>query len=404
VFVALLVAARIYDPLDFGAFAVFSAIVSLFAVVMTLRLDLAIPIVPTEHGAIGLVTLCVAVVSGMTAVACLVVAFSEGSLAAALELQDDYLVWLVPIALGAAGLYQALNSWAVRERRFDLVSRALTRQGIGQAGSMVGIGLAVDGPAGLLIGGAVGRMGGIVAIGRPLVHGARDLAWRRTDAPWRQLLTRYRRFPLLSAPAALINSAGANAAPLLLAALYGPKTAGVFGLAVRLVGGPLTLFGDAVAQAYVGEAAKGHRDDDGTMRALLDATAKRLLLLGALPLAFLALAGPRLFSVLLGPEWEEAGEFVRVLSPMLLMQFVAVPISGSIFLVERQAEGLAWDVARLVVVVSTLVFAERAGWSADDALLLFSFGVAVMYGVLLALARHSVTHPRRVDPDQAVER
>lgn len=57
-----------------------------------------------------------------------------------------------------------------------------------------------------------------------------------------------------------------------------------------------------------------------------------------------------MFSLVLGPNWREAGELARLLAPSLLLQFIAVPVSQTLTILERQGVQLDWDISRLVLV------------------------------------------------------
>ena len=55
------------------------------------------------------------------------------------------------------------------------------------------------------------------------------------------------------APAGVLNVAGLYLPILLLAWLYGPVVAGYVGFTQRVLGLPMTLIGQSVAQVYLGE-------------------------------------------------------------------------------------------------------------------------------------------------------
>jgi len=75
-------------------------------------------------------------------------------------------LWLLPLSLAAAGLYQVLNFWALRCKAFTSIAHTRLAQGMGTVASQVSIGLVTLGPLGLLVGDVVGRAAGRPGAGR----------------------------------------------------------------------------------------------------------------------------------------------------------------------------------------------------------------------------------------------
>ena len=111
---------------------------------------------------------------------------------------------------------------------------------------------------------------------------------------------------------------------------------GFLGMAMRVIGLPLTMVGQGGAQVYLAEAAALEREDRTAMSDLLRRSLRRGALIGVVPGLVMILAGPQLFSLVLGPNWRGAGELARLLAPSLLLQFIAVPVSQALTILERQ--------------------------------------------------------------------
>src|SRR5205823_1724758 len=131
-------------------------------------------------------------------------------------------------------------------------------------------------------GDAIGRTSGSLGLGR--------MAWRadkayfvraRWQAVWRAAV-RYRRFPLISAGSALLNTAGFALPSLVIAQLYGAQVLGWFALVDRVMGMPSVIVGQAVSQVYMSEAAPLTRSNAVELKRLFFQTTKRLLWLGIL--------------------------------------------------------------------------------------------------------------------------
>ena len=147
---------------------------------------------------------------------------------------------------------------------------------------------------------------------------------------------RYRRFPLISAGSALVNTAGYVVPSLLFAHLYGPKVLGWFALVDRVLGIPAVLVGQAASQVYMGEAARLANTDPRALQRLFSQTLKGFLWIGALPCGLLLLLGPWVFAMVFGDEWREAGEFARLLALMHYVGFAVWPLMPTLNVLERQ--------------------------------------------------------------------
>lgn len=378
---------RVYTPEDFGVLTTYTSILSMFLVMAALRYELAIPMPDDENEAYHLLILALLSLGVVTISVLLGIWFLGDHLVRWLHLPDIRLcLWLLPASLLGAGGYQVLNQWAVRHRAFGLISRTKLSQGISQLVTQLGLGILVPGSFGLLAGDAVGRISGSGTLARLAAKHQRAATYQFRPAKLWEVARRYSRFPLLSVASGLMNAAGLQLPPLLLTIFYGPGVSGSFSLGQRLLAAPLALIGMAVGQVFVGEISHLRRQNPELMSGLFHKTALRLLLLGAAPIAAIAIGGPSLFQWLLGSQWGQAGVFVRGLAVMLIVQFAVVPLSQTLNMLERQDWQLGWDAVRLVAVAGSLFGARHLGWSANSAILAYGLVMLVSYVGLYLLA------------------
>ncbi len=382
---------RLYAPAHFGVLAVFASLASIALVAISLRYELAIPLEKDETGASNLLALCLLVLLGMIALLSIAVWWLGGWLTGqvnAPELQP-YL-WLLPVGLCFTGLYQMLNYWAVRKKAFKLIARTRMTQSIGQVFSQLGIGLIHSGPGGLITGFIIGHAAGSSSFA--------TLAWRQdsvalrqvSPAGIRQVARHYWRFPVFSSSAGLLNASALQLPPILLAAIYSPQVAGWFLLSQRLIGLPLFVVGNSIAQVFYSEAAQRVREDPGSLRALFFGTTRKTFLLG-LPIGLVALVGPWFFGIVFGEAWTEAGTYTQVLALAFVLQFTTSPV-GNLNIYSRNAWMLAWDAARLSLIVGGFWLAGALAWPPVACIALYggvmSGSYMVLYGLnLLAIQR-----------------
>jgi O-antigen/teichoic acid export membrane protein len=374
---------RLYDPGDFGLLTVFASVVSMIAVASTGSLEVAVPLPVQDRDAAavawaGLVF--VAATGLLTAVVGLVAAAPLAALLGVPRLAGYW--WLVPLTVLAMGAYLVLSNWMIRDRSYGALGKRNLLQGVGQVGTQLGLGITGVRPVGLLLGLGVGR---VAALGGLLSRRGLLRQPRPSLAALRAAVRRFHRFPLLAMPSALVNSAGLEVPLLLVAALYGDVRAGLLGLTVRVIAGPSRVVGQAVQQVFSGESSVAIREAKGTLGRTVRTSVRRLLLVGAVPTAVLLAAGPALFGLVFGPEWTEAGEYARLLALAYLGQFAVMPVSPTLFLLERQHQELAWAVFRLLLTGGGPLAFGLAGAPVWVAIAALAAGHVVSYLVLYRL-------------------
>ncbi len=388
---------RLYDPAEFGLLTVFAAVVGMISVVSTGSLEGAIPIPADDPDAAAVAWTAlsaVAVTTVLTGAVGVLVAAPLAQLLGVPQLERYW--WLITVTVFIMGTYSVLSEWMVRDRSYGALGRRNLLQGIGQTTTQIGLGLLDIRPVGLLLGLGVGRLcalGGLMS-SRGLLRQPRP-----TRAALGTALGRFRRFPLLATPSALLNSAGLEAPLLIVSALYGDARAGLLGLTIRIFSGPTAIIGQAVDQVFTGESSAVVRESQGQLSPLVSYAVRRLLLLGAVPTVVLVVSGPWLFGVVFGSEWTEAGEYARFLALAYLAQFAVTPVSSTLLFLERQGQLLGWGAIRLALTAGGPAVCGLTGAPVLLAVATLSIGhvlsYLLMYGLCVRAARISDDEFRR---------
>ena len=111
--------------------------------------------------------------------------------------------------------------------------------------------------------------------------------------------------------------------------------AGLIFLAQQIVAGPLIFISRSISKAFFGHVSNLNRNSSESLLKIIDITVIRLLIIGIIPISFLAWLGPSIFGLIFGDQWVESGTFARYLSIYLLAQFSIAPIFQTLIVVEN---------------------------------------------------------------------
>lgn len=161
-------------------------------------------------------------------------------------------------------------------------------------------------------------------------------------------------FPRKSLPAAALNAASTQLPVILFGKLFGNVFVGHYNLATRVLNVPMSAIGQAVGQIYLQQTAI-NKDNPAAISDVTILIYKRMLLLGAIPTLIVALAGPQLFSTILGSEWFDAGVYAQILSPWFLIVFVASPLTGILTSLELHNENLSFNIFLFISRIATIL-------------------------------------------------
>ena len=378
---------RLYSAEDFGLLTVYIAIFTLVSGISSLQYHMAIPLPQSDETAADLLVLSLFLVIVMTLGMAGIVLFLQDSIVQWVNTPGlkPYL-WLLPLSFLGVGIYQTVSSWAVRRRAFTQIAQTKVTQDFATVLSQLILGVLHLQPLGLLVGDATGRVNGSGTLGMLVVRQDLQAFKNVSIKSIRETAKQYLRFPIYASPSNLFNSAGLRLPPLLIAAFYGAQVAGWFGLVQRVVGVPALLIGTAVSQVYMGEAASIARENPVRMYRLFRKMTSRLILIGAVPIILLGVFGPQLFRIVFGPEWYDAGVYVRLMTVMVLVQFVVSPLSNTLLILELQDLYLAWNAGRLILVAGGLIISGKLGLSAETTILIYGWLMAITYVVLFIIS------------------
>ena len=349
-FAVLPLLARLYAPEDFGHYQVFLTVLMFLVLSASLRYEMGILSAETEEIAFALASLCTLINVALTilsAATCALLYFIWPGTIARLGTG----VWLLPVALLAAGSLQTVGYLLVRAHSFSIGSNAKGVQALGTSAFAYGLGILEFRSMGLVIGDVVGRLMALVFALRKMV--ATD-AFYRLHLPKFQLMhqvaKRYREYPLVSLPGSLLDAVGGSLATVLMFGVFGAAMSGQYSLVERSIITPVAVIAQAVSQAYLAALSSAMRGNRIDCYALFRRIVTAHIWLGLVPAVAVFVFGRAAFEWLFGHQWTAAGRFAQIMAPMVLVSFVSIPVNMTLLIIGKQRLQFLWYTGRVALV------------------------------------------------------
>ncbi|WP_157980763.1 lipopolysaccharide biosynthesis protein [Aliidiomarina taiwanensis] len=377
---------RIYSPEDYGVFALFMGIVSIIGALSTLRYATAIPLIKNENALEAMLKLCFLMIAIVSAIACFVLLYYSDLFVVTFNAENirSYL-WFFPLAFFATGCYQTLSSWAIREKKFKIITQTTVTQSLSSSLSKILLGLLHLKPSGLLIGVIIQEAAGTFRLLKSMLR-KYPLFFKRFN--WglvKSVAVRYKNFPLIQSWSQLLLALGAQLPVLLIGYLYDLKVAGAFGLAQSMISLPMNLIGQAVAQVYYAEIANMGKENPLEIYRLSAEVIKKMFIIGLFPVLFLLLFGPLTFKFVFGTEWKDAGVYSQILSLLILARFISTPVMSCLNVLEKQMLQLWINLFRVIFIVIVFCFASVLNFDVIEALFIYTITLSIYFLIVIKM-------------------
>lgn len=331
---------RLYSPRDFGLLAIFLAVVSVGATLVTLRYETSI-LVPKENTeSANLVLLSLILAGGLSVI---LVVFSS---LLPLVLQEKLGLgtlgnWISVAFLTAAStaVLAVIQGWMNRQRKYTQM--AWLRVGQSSTLAVLGVFLGILKVSdGLLI----AQLCTSVFLCLVALWLGRSAAQFWEKQQLYETAFSHKNAPKFLLPTALLDVVTLQIPVLMIAMWLGADQAGQFSMAWRLLMIPMALIGGAMGQVFMQRLAKAI-ETPLLARKIFKQSWTLLFAIGLAPFSIILIGGDFIFKTVLGEKWLEAGSIAMMLAPMALVMFISFPTSGAYVILGLQKYSLIFGVA-----------------------------------------------------------
>ena len=347
---------RVFDPVDFGNLANYNAWVAVLGLISNLRYEHAMFVAPGRAGMNRVVALAI--------ILSLISVFAYGLVAALIYAAGPttgYLgeirgiVVFIPLGILPAVISSPLIQFGVRKGNFRTLAAISLLQVACTLGVQIALGL-LHIPNGLVIGALAGSM--VACAFYVALHFRRNSVYHvRREMTFVRLAgtaLEYVNFPRYTLPADVMGTVVQQFVPVLLTAMFSPAIAGLYAFSMRVVRVPLLVISTSVS-TVLRKQAGDHLRNEGNLAAVFSQTVKGLSLLALGPFVILAVFATQLFVAVFGNKWRDAGTIVRILTPGIVLEFIAFPLLALFIVTQTQRYTFRIQLASVVLLFAALI-------------------------------------------------
>lgn len=382
---------RLYTPADYGVYAVFTALLTVATVLVTLRYEFAISLPKSDEDAAGVLGVALVTSVATTGLVVWALAFHRDWLAAALGVEGNGLwLWLLPPSMLMVGVYQGLNYWCNRRDQFKALAVSRVTRALSSVTANLSLGWLRFGALGMVLSVTVGQTIANMLLARQvwLRDGSvlRGIRWSGI----RKMAFSHRAFAYWNAPASLLDNLALTIPVLFMGRYYDVQTVGFFGLANLVLGLPVVLLSGSIGQVFYQAISEAQREGR-PLYPIIRSMAVRLALAALGPVLLVVLTATWVFPFVFGARWEMSGEIARVLVVAHAARFVVSPLTLVLPLTGHQRLSAVWKAAYFGTTVAVVLGCANGPFS--KFLGMFVLNEALLYSLCLAMVLGACKRP-----------
>lgn len=363
---------RIYTPEDFGIFALFVSIVGIMAVVSTGKYEMSLILTRKDTFAYQLLIL-----SGI-----IVLITSFFYMLSVLIVNTFYSIdaiyYLLPFTVMFIGINNTLDKYNNRIKNYKLMSYQrlikTTVESIVNILFMVIFHL----KTGLIWGFVLGFFVSNFMMLYINIKLFQEKAFEFSKNKMNLLAKKYINFPKYNMPHALLNTVSENAPIFLIPIFYGNTTLGLYAFGLKIVHAPLGLLSTAIFNVLGQKMAEKYATGNEIL-SLYKTMLKKLSLVTITIIPFFVFADD-IFAFVFGPEWKEAGNFIQIMSVVVLGSFIISPFSSIPHIFNQQKKAFILEIiATFTRTLPFIIGAYLFKLEIEKVLLIYS----ILYGLIL---------------------
>lgn len=339
---------RIYQPHEFGAFALFFSVCTVLTIIVTGYYELAILKLKKHKEVLNLcliITILVIIICSILSVMAILLVDNE-----LINLSIKYLEnsWLIVLGVIFNSIFQITTYYLTWKANYLFLNKIKITQSIIIIITSIGLGNTIFKSKGLIISYIIGYIIASLPMLLVLVRYRRFLSFRIGL----NILSQYIRYPMYTMPSAFINNLASQLPIFFIKKYFTKELVGEYSLTNRVLIAPVSIISVSLGQVYLKKISdKSNRNE--SLNRIFYGTFLLLTMLSIFIFIPLFLLGEEIVVLIFGGAWRTAGILAEILSIAVLIKFIVSPLSTIFFAINENATLTKWQV---LYFISSLIF------------------------------------------------
>jgi len=342
---------RLYTPEDFGVFALYVAVFSVFGSVANAKYELAIMLPKKDEDAINVMALGFIINIILTLFLLLMVIVFHDNFLNLLG-NKDISPWLyfIPVSVFLTGCFNLLNYFNNRLKYYKDLAKVNVAKSIAMAIVQFSMGFLKFGAMGLISGQIVSQ---IVSNTKLLFNIKKlNLFIKIKKVKIIALAKRYKDFPKYKTPSSILDIFTLQTPYIFLPQLFNLSMSGSYFFANRIISIPSGLIATSISQVYFQKISKYYQKNE--IYTFFKNTTIKLFSISIILALIIYFLSPIMFDIIFGNKWKLSGEIASLLSVIFFVRFIVSPISVTLILEKYIKLGVLWQV--IYFITTSMVF------------------------------------------------
>lgn len=358
---------RIYGPNEYGIFALISSIVLNLSPLSTLSFEQAMILPKSRRSYYSLIGLNLFFLFSSTFIVLIIIVaidFTDISLGADIDGAKS-LIYFIPVLLVVNVLCQFITNISVRRDKHSIVASGRISSIVVTKFYAIFHGLFVRVSAlGFIISDVIGK---VIFISTCLINptnrsdliiGFRSISTGNMKSIFKEFIN----YPIFVFPAILTSSLYAQLPVYFFSWLFTPYVVGLYSMSSSLLMIPMAMVGRSIGTVFYQRAAECYNSGDlQHLRKISIILISRMIIL-CIPFALLMIFwGEQILLLVLGSDWIDAAEYVRIMVLYFSFEMVAFPLVSLFKVLRKEKLLFRLNFSSLIIICVALYFGYLSG-------------------------------------------
>lgn len=342
---------RYFSPEDFGFYSVYISIIGILMVVSSLRYEQTIVLPKSDADAIQLVNLSMLLSLVFSILIFLIVLIFHSKFLQVLNIpyNKGFIFYLVPLGTFLLSIFQILNFWLIRKKRFKSISiNKLSRRLV--EGGTQSIFAFTKFSNGLVIGDIAGQLANsIVSFYQSFKSGYKLQLPSSLKA--KQLLRKYIMFPKVSLIPAVMSAICYMMPVVFINKYYSAEQAGYFDLTKLILSVPLALIASSFSSVVLNKTSECYRNDKpflNEIRPLIWI----VVTISILEILLIFFWSEFIFTFVFGEKWLPSATMAKYLVFPFALNFITSSFTSVFVAINKIAWQSVWQLFYFILIFS----------------------------------------------------